>query len=133
MHKGKISISRYTSNQPPYRGISISIEDELSGVHFLEVELTSEQLGDAITGQGSVDCNFKLGGLEYIGMKRENKEEWIEIKKGEFIIQDHKRQEELLAPYEVDGWMAHQRDLENHHNFNQKKNAIRVSFVRYVK
>lgn len=130
--KGRISIHRFQSNIPPHHGIGIQVEDEDSGVRFLEIEMNAEQFGNAITGQGNTECEFELRGTQYVGMISQNKTELIPLGDKEYIVKSAARKAELLAPYEVDGWKGRERDLENHHNYDNKTNSIRVSFDRFV-
>lgn len=128
--KGKISIHRYQSNVPPYGGVHIEVSDRSSGMEFLKVDMTFEEFGNVMSGLGYVDCEFELRNTNLVGCKRESKEEKIQLRDKEFIIRDESRQNELLAPYEVDGWVARRSDLENHHKI--KNNIVTVVFTRFV-
>lgn len=54
---GQLRISRYRSNQEPYRGINILIQDDESRAMVLEAEITIEDLGNVITGS-EVECHW---------------------------------------------------------------------------
>lgn len=129
--KGKISIARFMSNREPERGISITVEDELSGVRFLEVTMSAETLGNVITGLGGQDCEFELRGAELIGLKQEHKEESIAVPEFPGRLSE-KQINLLLSPYEVDGWMGRGSDVNNHHRYDNKSKTVRVTFFRYV-
>lgn len=56
---GHISIGRFTSTEEPYRGVSITIEDDR--YHRIAViSMTIPQWGDVISGLGSVKCSIEL-------------------------------------------------------------------------
>lgn len=128
--EGKISISGFQSNQEPRRGIRLTVGDELSGAAMIEVILTPEQWGDAVSGLGRVDCTFELGNVELCGLRRETKVEKIVTAK---YPTSYSKEEiaEILSRYEVDGWQARERDFTNHHNISG--NTVSVIFVRFVK
>lgn len=127
--KGKLTISRWSSNKPPFTGISIEVTDETSGTQFLSVQLTPEALGLAITGMSRQDCEFDLR-AQNVGKIRETKTEVIPFK-----ATDYKKREEeakaTLIPYEVEGWEGSWRDLCNHHR-SAGNYSYRVSFTRFV-
>ena len=76
--KGKITISRVSSSdRDDY--VWISVVDEKSGEHFVEVEMGLLEFANALTGYGFVDCEFVLRGTDKVGMIRETKTELIEI------------------------------------------------------
>ena len=104
--KCQLRISHYTSNRPPYRGVTLEVIDETSGIHFVELELTHEQLG-RVLGSMSVECDGEVRGLNLVGMKRETASIKIPRKK-ELYKEDQLRKylEEQAKPYEVDGWMV---------------------------
>lgn len=129
--KGRISISRFMSNRKPERGISITVEDESSGVRFLDLTLSAENFGNAVTGLGSLECEFELRGTDLVGLKQEHKEESVAVPEFPGRLSD-KQISLLLAPYEVDGWMGRGQDLNNHHRYDNKSKTVRVTFFRYV-
>lgn len=127
--QGKISISRWTSNTEPRTGITISVTDENSHCRMFEVTMSIENFGNAITGLGYVDCDFKLGAVQYAGMKAEYKHELIPVKKWAKDLTP-KEIKQLLASYEVDGWEGRKEDFKNHHNI--RDNKVKVSFTRFI-
>ena len=59
MENGKISImSFFGSDRKPERGINISINDE-NRKTIVEIEMTYEQFGQAISGHGNRDMKYK--------------------------------------------------------------------------
>jgi hypothetical protein len=103
--KFQLRISHYTSNKPPYRGVTLEVIDELSGTHFLQLELTHEQLGRVLGSMG-VDCEGEVRGLDLVGLKRETEHFQIPRKKGVGYDKDAVRKYlvKYAKPHEVDGW-----------------------------
>lgn len=62
---GKITISRIYGCDQDY--IRITLKDESSKEQFINIDLTPEQLGQAITGLASVDCLFSVKNAEVVG------------------------------------------------------------------
>lgn len=63
---GKLTISRRSDDR-----IFIQIRDEASRNKFVEVEVTPELFGMAVTGLGEVDCSFEVSGLGVVGMQKQ--------------------------------------------------------------
>lgn len=131
--KGRISISRITSNTPHGSWVRISLEDANSFIRFVDVDIDFEQFGNAITGQSDQPCDIELRGLDFLGKKHEHKTEFIKWPRGaeEGII------ELEVQMYEVDGWKRGRKDFKNYHNYVAEKSdegyeCYKVSFVRYV-
>lgn len=128
--KGTISVLRYSSTST----MKIELRDESSGVRFLEVELTAEDLMLAISGRSEMDCQFELKYLETVGKLREHKEEIVPIPTmGVFVTAEVVTK--ALEPFEIDGWKARREDAKNHHRFVEYKaeySLYRVSFTRFV-
>jgi len=130
--KGKISIGRYTSNQRSDM-ISIGITDEISGTPFLEVEITPEILGLALTGLGHLDCAFTLHNIERVGKQREQKTETLSIAPV-LIGKAHALLLTASLPYCVDGWLPMLNEQTRYEPFAKKAGewCYQVSFVRWV-
>lgn len=129
--KGGLSITRPSGNVGP-EYIQISVNDDLSSTQFVTVRVPLAAFAAAITGLGHVECEFDLR-PDLIGMKRENKEEWIASEPLPYTMEGLARENlaaPLLAPFEVDGWKGRVDDLFNHHRRNRE--GARVTFVRYV-
>jgi len=126
--KGKITISRQSSNFDDPTPIHIGIEDVNSCIEFLEVSMSLEDFATAITGQGRIDCNIETRGLDKIGSKREHKT--IIIDAGKYQVEKDDAIK-LVAPFEDDGWIARVEDLQNPHNLG--KGGYRVLFERWVR
>lgn len=117
--KGQITISR------PMRGdhIVITCDDDASGVQFVEIKINLADFARVVTGLGHVDCEFTLR-PKYVGMTREHKTEIVQYALGD-------DQDEVLKPYEVDGWVANRRCLGNIHS-REGQHLYKVTFHRFV-
>jgi hypothetical protein len=133
-HKGKITIGQYNN----YRdeddlSVHIEIEDEKSGVRFLEIHMTPVDFAKAILGNGFIDCVFELRAAN-VGKTKEMKDEQVYVQNGSWKLSDESKKN-LLAPYEVDGWVGYSNDLGNSHKIvsRDKDGAYySVHFVRFV-
>lgn len=132
--EGRISIAKLTSNTEP-NYMLIQIEDESSGIEFVEVKLSLENFAQAITGLGHVPCKFKTRGLEKIGLIREHKVEEVYIN-----FHTHPTQKasakSAITNFETDGWKGWIEDAFNHHNFVREHakdiDVYRINFDRWV-
>jgi hypothetical protein len=123
--KGQLCISRPRGGGEEY--ISIEFTDADARVRFATFKIGLEDFSRALTGLGYVPGEIELRGLEYVGMKSENKSE---IVLGNPFV-DEKALQKKVAELEIDGWKARAGDLENHHNYT--KDGVRVVFFRHVK
>ena len=123
---GKISINRTTSNKEG-DFVSIEITDEKSHVQFCRIKISLLEFAKVITGLSFRSCELDLMGLDAVGKIREHKEEIIPLPNKE-------KQDETLAPYEIDGWIGDRRDLLSHHRWFCKDDKwfAKVNFTRYV-
>jgi len=126
--KGHISISRRTGGGVP-ESVHIEIEEDNSGIRFVDIELTLEGFARAITGHGNVPGKLTVRGLDRVGWNAENKTEEVPYD----LYSDERNPKAALAPYEVNGWRARSGDLENGHCQVPGKKAQRVVFFRHVK
>lgn len=124
-YNGKISIERFSGSES---GVSIQLEDESSSTSVVNIVLTPEQFGEALSGLSGVDCIYELSSLKYVGKKREHKIENIPCKNPHEIKDDEVAS--ILSDYEVDGWIARASDFKNHHHFH--RGYVEVSFVRWI-
>jgi hypothetical protein len=130
--KGHLQISHYFGTDI----FRIEVEDDSSGIKFLEVELDAKTLMLALTAQYS-ECEFELRGVEHVGKTRETKKVVVALEQDVRYDTTDEEKRALLAPYEVDGWIGHARDLGNHHNLCRVNNdkgtvAYEVGFHRFV-
>lgn len=129
---GFITISRILSNREDDT-ISITVIDAVSRCEFVEILVSVEDFGFAITGRSEVDCKVEFREKAPLGKRRETKVELIPEPK------EYKEKPEeyvpLLAPFEVEGWKGQVDTLYNSHNSATGPNGEsmrRVTFVRYV-
>lgn len=57
--------------------ITVNIEDQISGIHFVEASFTLSAFMEALTGLGSVKGNAEVFGLEFVGLKRVSEDRTI--------------------------------------------------------
>lgn len=124
---GHSSISRTTKSQGS-DSIRFRMEDDTSGVTFLEVEMSLEDFARILTGQGHIPCTFELY-AQNVGKTRETKTEIVPLE-NRYFATDKERQE-ALKPFEVDGWEARQGDISNHHNYTNS-DGVKVVFMRFI-
>jgi len=82
MTKGKITISRVSSNQEKYLPIKITIDDVDAVTQFLEIEMSLEEFAECLTGLTDRPCVFEARGLDRIGKKREMQKFTFELPDG---------------------------------------------------
>ena len=127
---GQISIGRVSSNKEPYSYISIQVVDSKSHTTFLQVAMSLEALGNAITGMSFQPCKFELYGTN-VGKTHEHKTVFVPCDTRNIKTDDAKQK--VLAPYEVDGWQGRLSDLGNMHRYNTTPTTgFTVTFERYV-
>lgn len=129
--KGRLTISRYSSNQPLPRPVHIELKDALSGCTFAEVEVSLEDFANAVLGLGQVPCELEVCLKAPLGKVVEVK---TVILSAPYDVEKGKQEEyaaALLAPHEVDGWEGRVSDVFNHHN-RLAVDKVSVSFRRYV-
>lgn len=64
--------------------VSIELDDENSGIAFLQIKLTHEEFGRLVGTNGSVECSYEVRGKEKIGKKHERKNGSIQMSAEEF-------------------------------------------------
>jgi hypothetical protein len=130
MLKGQLTISCTQSNaQPDY--VSIRIEDNLSRVEFVQVEVSMETFALALMGKGYQECAFTLRRPDLVGMIAETKTELLPcpMKYCNEAGADEEI-EQLFAPFEVSGWVGERGDIRNGHR--KEGDKMRVAFSRHV-
>lgn len=120
--KGAVSIGR-TSNDI----VRISFDDKDAGVTFATAEMSAADFGMAVTGLSYADAEIEARGLDFVGTRREVKEEVVPCD------WSPKDKAAVLAPYEIDGWVARESDLGNGHRRTRDNAGYRVTFTRNVK
>lgn len=128
-HQGSITIGRVTSTHgDPY--IQVSVQDETSRHHFIELTMSMEAFAMALTGMGAQPLTFDLRGVDYVGKRREIKDELVPRPPSVERTRQSEAAAIVLAPFETDGWVGRADDLWNHHKAVGCQQ--RVLFTRYV-
>lgn len=119
---------------------SIELTDESSGVRFLEITLTPEQLSSALSRLSMTDCEFNTRGLEYIGKKHEHKMFEFKIPENVLVLDKSKdksgyatRLKRYADTLLTDGWEA-EGYFGSQNSFFKKDgdNWARCTIRRYV-
>lgn len=128
--KGSIDICRTSGDQDR---INITLRDKLSGVEFIDLEMSVEDFGYAVTGLGCQDITIEVRGLDRIGKRRETKTEIVPFERNITASEQGSlaAANRALKPFEVDGWIGRREDLFNHHK-SRGQNAQEIVFVRWV-
>lgn len=117
---------------------TIELVDDKSGVGFVEITLTAEQLSSALSRMSMTDCEFITRGLDVIGKQHENKT--FEFKIPDTINSNryrNKSAEKQLSDYAdtllSDGWKADVY-FRSQNSFFKKdgENWARCTIRRYV-
>lgn len=128
---GSISISRCTG--PHGTTCRIMINDDIAHCRILDLEMSFEAFGNAITGLGEQPAKVTMHPTDNIGKKHEHKRETIRFTATDSMW--HKTDEniavlkEALKPYEIDGWQARIKDAFNHHLYFRSGNTVTVTIV----
>jgi len=124
--KGLLTISHFSGSS---EGVSIEVTDKLSGIPFLELEISHEQFGRALGSQACRPCEFELRDTERVGKRMEVKTVMLP----RYLGQDREvalaKSLEDAQPYEVDGWVA---EIEQAYRTQQHGHYLVVVFRRYV-
>lgn len=131
--KIKASLSITCSNHGKF---SIAITDETSGIEFVELTLTPEQMALALATRYMTGLDAEVRSPDRIGWTHEHK--LADVPFDCYHGSEKNRAEEAqlaLAPFEVDGWGGQVSDLFNDHR-RTKKDGVwfqAVTFHRHVK
>lgn len=100
--QGKISI-----NRPSYGDgrevITITIEDVVSGIEFVEAHISYSDFTRALTGQSSIPCDLRLMNLSSVGKIYVSESAAIEVPSN-LSYQKSEIQEWISANHKRDGW-----------------------------
>ncbi len=128
------TISRRTSNiSEGY--ICIEIIDKMSGCTIIETEIGLSDFAMAITGMGRTPSTSEFYFEAPIGKKHEIKTEKLSRLPVTNKFTEALTAKELLAPYEVDGWVGRKHDLRNPNRWCKLEDGspgISVTFERWV-
>lgn len=129
--KGNLRIGKYLNSgieMPVY----IEIEDESSGILFLELHTTLSDIANAIIGHQSAKVEYEIRGIDLIGKTRQTKVIDVPVPLLSFRYSDDLAKQ-LCEPFEGDGWQARYRDMDNWHNFSRNGGkTCKVVFTRFV-
>lgn len=127
---GRITINR-TQSSHDVDAIHIQIVDELSGIRVLDLTMSVEALGYALTGLALQPCRFDLYGTELVGKGRQHKSEPLFFQ----MPPTFEQVVEAAKDYEADGWKCSQykgSHIEGKWNKERTVYTVNVPFVRYV-
>nr|NIR14589.1 hypothetical protein [Desulfobacterales bacterium]NIW34419.1 hypothetical protein [Candidatus Bathyarchaeota archaeon] len=119
MDRGKLTISNVRGTargEESIDRIDIELDDEKSGVRILSIQVNKKEFAEALFGTALIKCQFKVGGVDFIGKVHEVKHEVINItgKGGSFMKKEDVRR--AVKKFEKNGWKARLDDAVNHHN-----------------
>lgn len=132
--KGKITITKVTcGGRSENDYVSISIEDKLSSIEFVEVKMDIESFGRALFGLGNVPIEFEFQGVDKIGKKFENKTVEVMITHRENESPGTGDIDIALSKYEIDGWKGDRRDCINMHKLVRRGGDYTVYDVHFFR
>jgi hypothetical protein len=135
---GRITIGKVTSStEEDY--ISISLDDAMNHAPLVEIRMTPDAFGRALTGSGWMECDFEFNTDAPLGKRHEHKTEEVSVPYWDGRIDSPERAvlvRKAIAEFEADGWLGHDDDALNHHNRAGgeygKFEVFRIHFFRYV-
>ena len=136
MLDGKISIHAEMGSRE--RRVVIFIEDELSTLEILQIEMDMADFGNAITGHGHIPMKFILQDTSKVGKKHEVKTEEVTFNRhnpgGAVLDEEINR---AIHEYEVDGWIGNRKDAKNWHHRLARKDSeetitYKINFHRWI-
>ena len=110
-YQGRLSI--YISGNFSNENMVLTIEDGSSRTQFIEVRIKSAKLMAALAGRSDMPCEFQLT-ADNVGKIAESKTVIVTIPYGRDA--DRSEVQRAVEAYQVDGWMARESDVSNHHN-----------------
>ena len=113
--------------------VNVQITDAISSTILVNVKLSLEQFGIALSSSREVKCDLEYY-PESIGKVQESKTEEVFVPKGEWKDR-YKTAEEAVSKFEVDGWKGSVSDATNSKRnieYGDKGTIQKVSFYRYV-
>lgn len=133
---GQISIGRlHGKGVDATNAIRIEVIDKTSGCRMVDISMGLQDFAECMTGLSLVPCAVEYNDSGLIGKTREHKKISVTIPKkfADLSRRDWTEEayQEILGPFEIDGWKAYRDDLHNHHNYTTER-TYTVLFVRYV-
>lgn len=109
-------------------GVTFVVFDE-KGNPIMETILKLDKLGSLLFGN-TEPCLYIPTGVDRIGKKIESKQQEIFLPLGQW----EQREADIdaaVAPFEVDGWFANKRDLQNPRRFVRHENTAELVGAYY--
>lgn len=103
-----VEFSRASGPDSP---ITISVDDPVSGIRHVDIEMAPAEFAKAVIGLGGCPGTYILRGLALYGATREYKNERVAVR---WTASEEERRA-ALARHEVDGWRGRLEDTTNHH------------------
>ena len=129
--KGKLTISRVMSNREDDY-VEIRIEDEVSGVEFVSINLSMEQYGHAVAGTSYQDIEYTARDMDCIGKVKEHEVAKVSIPK-ELGYNRKGAEDYVKANYQRDGWyLDSYLGSQNSIVGNGNVYYANISYYRYV-
>lgn len=113
--------------------VEFELNDEESGCRIVTMSLSYDQWGKIVSGRGVVPVKFEAT-IKNLGKKHEHKTEFVPVPEGASFWKNNALKDELLKPFDIDGWRGSREDLGNHHRATRKDNIFgyKVTFHRWV-
>ena len=131
-YPGRIDILRPTRGAE--RFIQMRLEDEGSRCVVIDIRMTMEDFGNAITGLGNTPCKFQLLGVKQVGKRVEHKAVEVFVPDGTSDTRSERIRVAVVA-YEKDGWRGDDNDAQNWHRAARSENRgtwYNVQYTRFV-
>lgn len=131
-YEGRITIGTTTSNMTDDY-ITINLKDKNSGLQVIEIQMSHEEFGKAIGGQGYIPARYNVyDNRHLLGKKKEGK--LIQLKIPNTFDREKFEAEVDLAfartPYAKEGWEL--RSGINMRDYNYQDGIYNASIYRYV-
>ena len=109
--------------------MSVRISDATSRCQLLEAFFRLDDFMEILTGRSGITGEGEYYPDTPVGCTQESKEENVRRPKS---YEESAEDDEILKPYEVNGWKARRSDLHNHHHW-VKTDKVRVLFTRFIR
>lgn len=131
--KATVRITRYTANQPPYSGITVTIIDADSGAQ-VEAKMSLEEFAGCVTGVSTDRIPAEWFRMDVVGKKKEHKVEVVKFTHTGNKTRDMPKARAALKEYERDGWIGDVENLFNPHKVSLVEGGgyYHVNFHRWV-
>lgn len=129
----RITISRVSYNKGDDY-ISISVEERESCLEIIDIKISFEDFGKAITGLSMQPCKAKLNTNPNINKTREHKIEIVDFLKYPVYDINENQFSKCVKSIEVDGWKASYASFKNtrYTQVKDTQNSYYVNFERWI-